>query len=58
MIDEPEISLNIKWQRQLVQSLLEITNDASIQFILASHSIELLAQHRDCVVNLKNRASI
>jgi len=54
MIDEPEISLNIKWQRQLVQSLLDITQGATIQFIFASHSIELLAQHKDRVVKLVN----
>ena len=55
MIDEPEISLNIKWQRQLVQSLLDITQGASIQFVFASHSMELLAQHRSKVVKLENR---
>lgn len=56
MIDEPEISLNIKWQRLLVQSLLDITDDASIQFVLASHSMELLAQHRSRVVKLANKS--
>lgn len=55
MIDEPEISLNIKWQRQLVQSLLDITEGASIQFVFASHSMELLAQHRSRVVKLVNK---
>jgi len=55
MIDEPEISLNIKWQRQLVQSLLDITQGASIQFVFASHSMELLAQHRSKVVKLANQ---
>jgi ABC-type cobalamin/Fe3+-siderophores transport system ATPase subunit len=52
IIDEPEISLNIKWQRRLVQSLLEVTQGTSTQFILASHSIELLAQHSEKVVKL------
>lgn len=56
MIDEPEISLNIKWQRQLVQSLLDITSEANIQFIFASHSMELLAQHRSRVVKLVDKA--
>ena len=55
MIDEPEISLNIKWQRQLVQTLLDITDGATIQFIFASHSLELLAQHRDRVVQLVDK---
>jgi len=55
MIDEPEISLNIKWQRQLVQSLLDITEGATIQFVFASHSMELLAQHRSRVVKLESK---
>jgi ABC-type glutathione transport system ATPase component len=54
MIDEPELSLNIKWQRQLIQSLLELTDNESIQFVFASHSLELLSQHRDRVVSLVN----
>ncbi|MBL8922196.1 MAG: ATP-binding protein [Myxococcaceae bacterium] len=52
MIDEPELSLNVKWQRRLVQALLDITADASIQFVFASHSMELLAQHQRLVVRL------
>ncbi len=54
MIDEPEISLNIRWQRKLIQSLLDVTREARIQFIFASHSMELLAQHRSRVVKLEN----
>lgn len=52
MIDEPEISLNVKWQRKLLQSLEEITRNASIQFLLASHSVELIAQRRHNVVRM------
>jgi len=55
MIDEPEISLNIKWQRKLIQALLDITEGSEIQFIFASHSMELLAQHRSRVVQLSNK---
>ncbi|MBH3460239.1 AAA family ATPase [Pseudomonas putida] len=55
MIDEPEISLNIKWQRQLVQSLLNITEGAQIQFLFASHSLELLSQHRQRVIKLESK---
>lgn len=54
MIDEPEISLNIKWQRQLIQALLGIVDQARVQFIFASHSIELLSQHRSKVIKLVN----
>lgn len=55
MIDEPEISLNIKWQRQLVQALLDISQGEKTQFVFASHSMELLAQHRNRVIKLVNK---
>ena len=54
MIDEPEISLNVKWQRQLVRSLLDVSDGANVQFVFASHSMELLSQHRHRVVKLVN----
>jgi len=52
IVDEPEISLNVKWQRQLVRSLLDLTNGSDIQFIFATHSIELLSRYREFVALL------
>ena len=52
IIDEPELSLNVKWQRQLVESLLELAEGSQIQFIMATHSIELLTRHKDLVLLL------
>ena len=52
LIDEPELSLNIKWQRQLVQALVRSTSAQRIQFLLATHSLELLALHKEHVVRL------
>jgi energy-coupling factor transporter ATP-binding protein EcfA2 len=52
MIDDPEISLNIKWQRQLIRTLLKFTEKSPVQFIFATHSIELLAQYRNNVIKL------
>jgi energy-coupling factor transporter ATP-binding protein EcfA2 len=54
MIDEPEISLNVKWQRQLLASLLDLTADSNIQFIFATHSIELLTRYSQFVRDLDN----
>ena len=54
MIDEPEISLNIKWQRLFIRTLLELTKGSQVQFILATHSIELLSQYNRNVVELEN----
>jgi energy-coupling factor transporter ATP-binding protein EcfA2 len=52
IIDEPEISLNVKWQRQLIHALLELTKGSQVQFILATHSIELLTQYKGHVIKL------
>lgn len=52
LIDEPEISLNVKWQRVLVDTLLQLVRGTDVQFILATHSLELLATHREHVHRL------
>ncbi|MDQ0964721.1 energy-coupling factor transporter ATP-binding protein EcfA2 [Flavobacterium sp. W4I14] len=54
IIDEPEISLNIKWQRKLIRTLLNFSVSKNVQFIFASHSIELLSGHSDSVFKLTN----
>jgi len=53
IIDEPEISLNVKWQRRLVDALIDLTDRTQCQFLLATHSIELLTKHRNQVNQLK-----
>lgn len=57
IIDEPEISLNIKWQRRPVDALLHLDPSDSLQFFLASHSMEILTRHRDSVVPLREPVS-
>jgi predicted ATP-binding protein involved in virulence len=52
LIDEPEISLNIKWQRHLIRSILTSTKKRMVQFVLATHSFELLAPHEENVLQL------
>ena len=54
IIDEPELSLNVQWQRKLINALLSFAEGSSIQFILASHSIELLTQYDENVCDLIN----
>ena len=57
MIDEPEISLNIKWQRMLIDSLIQCIGDNDIQFVFSTHSLEILAKHKSGVVKLQNKKS-
>ncbi len=53
IIDEPEISLNILWQRMLVDAMLDVAKGSDLQLVLASHSMEILAKHRDRVVSMR-----
>jgi len=52
IIDEPELSLNVKWQRRLIDALLQLVVGTPVQFMLATHSIELLAKYKEGVVRL------
>lgn len=54
IIDEPEISLNVKWQRNLVSSLLALLEGVESQVIIATHSIEILSQFPRYVAVLQN----
>jgi energy-coupling factor transporter ATP-binding protein EcfA2 len=58
LIDEPEISLNIKWQRRLIPSLLETSQQRTLQFILATHSFELFAPYESNVVQLTDAETL
>lgn len=42
LIDEPEISLGLEWQRQLIRTLEECTEDSGCQFLIASHSTQVM----------------
>lgn len=53
-IDEPELSLNQKWQRRLPKAILGATQGRNIQFVLATHSFEILAQNKLNTVTLKH----
>jgi energy-coupling factor transporter ATP-binding protein EcfA2 len=53
IVDEPEISLNPEWQRQLMPHLLDATKQSRMQLIAATHSIEILAQFRDRIHSLE-----
>lgn len=55
LIDEPEISLNSSWQQRLLDQMLKCAGESGLQFIVATHSIELLARHRGSVVRLSSK---
>lgn len=58
MIDEPEISLNIKWQRRLLPALRECAGRGPVQYIFATHSFEILAQCKTNTIKLNSTLEI
>ncbi len=50
IIDEPELSLHIKWQEMFVDSLMQANPD--IQLILATHSPSIILDRDDACVEL------
>ncbi|MFJ7203383.1 AAA family ATPase [Streptomyces sp. NPDC098789] len=55
LIDEPELSLNVKWQRQLMGALMSLTEGTPVQFVVATHSIEVITGHRDSLAKVAPR---
>jgi hypothetical protein len=53
-IDEPELSLNVSWQKNLLDALLRCASGNNVQFVIATHSIELLTRHRRNVTRLSS----
>ena len=47
IIDEPELSLGLRWQRVLLRELLRCTEGSSVQFVVASHSVQILGDIDD-----------
>jgi predicted ATPase len=52
IIDEPEASMHILWQAEFVDQLLKINNQKSKQFILSTHSPDIISNHTEFVINL------
>ncbi len=52
MIDEPEISLHIAWQKKFLEDLQKIINLNSMDVVLSTHSPQLIGAHLDLTVKL------
>lgn len=54
IIDEPELSLNIKWQQLFTDALRKCNYSGRAQLILATHSFDLIADNDERVCKLAN----
>ena len=52
LIDEPELSLHVVWQEQMIDELLDIAKLANLHFVLATHSPYIVAQHEELMVRV------
>ena len=50
--DEPELSLHIEWQRQIIETLRALNSNA--QIVVATHSPEIAGKWRQNVINMEN----
>jgi predicted ATP-binding protein involved in virulence len=53
LIDEPEISLHVAWQKQFLKDLQAVTANAQFDVLLATHSPQIIANRWDLTVELK-----
>lgn len=51
IIDEPELSLHIRWQERFVESLIDASSNT--QFILATHSPDIVGDFKNKCVKIK-----
>ena len=52
IIDEPELSLHISWQRNIIKSILEL--NPNVQLIVATHSPEIVAYYKNKIINMES----
>lgn len=55
MIDEPEISLHISWQKKFMDDLLKVAEDNNIQIVVATHSPQIINNHWDIQIDLGDK---
>jgi len=53
IIDEPEISLHIRWQEKFIDSLIEASNNT--QFIIATHSPDIIGDYKFNTIKIQKK---
>lgn len=53
LIDEPEISLHVAWQKQFLNDIQSISNIKDLDILIATHSPQIINERWDMTVTLK-----
>lgn len=54
LVDEPEISLHVAWQKEFIGDLLRIASMQRINAIIATHSPQIINNHWDLTIDLED----
>ena len=54
MVDEPELSLNVAWQREMLKDLQEIAELSDFRALLATHSPQIIGDRWDLTIELQS----
>jgi len=57
LIDEPELSLHVAWQKQILRDLQRIAELASLDVLIATHSPQIIENRWDLTIELKGPGS-
>lgn len=52
LIDEPEISLHVVWQRKFIDDLLKVIEDKKISVVISTHSPQIIGNHQEKQIDL------
>ncbi len=53
MVDEPELSLHVAWQRQMLEDLQEMAELSDFRALLATHSPQIIGDRWDLTIELQ-----
>lgn len=53
LIDEPEISLHVDWQRQFVDDIFKVAQLGDHYFLIATHSPQIIGSYRKLAIGLE-----
>lgn len=56
LIDEPEISLHVEWQRSFLDECLQLVQGSESKLLIATHSPQIVASHTDKLVYIDPQA--
>ena len=56
LIDEPEISLHVAWQKKFLSDIRRIIKLNNVDIMLATHSPQIIGSNLDLTVQLKGPA--